>query len=87
MRGMCERAVMTPTWRTILSDGFTHLLLNWKTTVQAVLGVAIALGTYFTLTPSNVIPQPTVAAIALMCGAAKVILGFVQTDAPPNPKQ
>lgn len=65
-------------------NAFSHIAANWKTSLQGVLSAVIALGTYFTLTPSNVIPQRTVGIITLVTGAAKVILGLIQSDAKPS---
>lgn len=61
-----------------------HLLGSWKTSLQGMLSAAVALGTYFTITPSGVLPQHTVAMITLATGAAKVLLGLIQSDAKPS---
>jgi hypothetical protein len=60
-----------------------HLIGNWKTSLQGILSAAIALGVYFTVTPSNVLSQHTVGIISLFVGAAKVLLGIIQSDAKP----
>jgi len=66
--------------RSVLSDALTHAVTNWKSSVQGVLTVAIAAGTYFTVTPSNVLSQKTVGVITLVTGLAKVMLGLTQKD-------
>lgn len=60
-----------------------HLLTNWKTSVQGLLSVTIALGVYFTAIPSGVIDQKTVGIITVVTGAAKVLLALIQSDAKP----
>jgi hypothetical protein len=62
----------------------SHLLTNWKTSVQGVLSVTIAMGTYFAAVPSAQISQHTAGSIAVATGAAKVILGLLQSDAKPS---
>ena len=66
---------------TTLSDALSHLLENWKSTVQSLLTVVIALGTYLAITPSTVISQHAAGIITLMTGAAKVLLGLIEKDA------
>lgn len=66
-----------------MNSALQHIAANWKTSLSSLLTAAIALGTYFTVTPSNVIDQKTVGILTLVTGAAKVILGMIQSDAKP----
>ena len=79
---------MNRNWRTILSDGLTHALLNWKTTAQGVLSVLIALGVYFSAIPPGQFSPHTIQSLTVLTGALKVLIGFVQSDAKStvNPK-
>jgi hypothetical protein len=61
-----------------------HLVTNWKTSLQGILSAVIALGVYLAAVPTTVIPQHTAAIIAVIVGAAKVLLGLVQSDAKPS---
>lgn len=61
-----------------------HILTNWKSSLQAVLSAVIALGVYFTAIPSGVIDQKTVGIITVVTGAAKVLLGLIESDAKPS---
>ncbi len=61
---------------------------NWKTTVAAILSAFIgAVGplTAYLATTSN--PKATAACGALTCaaGIARVWIGLIQNDAPPQP--
>lgn len=67
-------------WKATL----THIQQNWRTSAQSLLTAAIALGTYFTVTPSNVLSQKLVGEISLGLGAAKIVLGMLQSDAKPK---
>lgn len=60
-----------------------HLISNWKTSLQGILSAVIALGVYLAAVPTTVIPQHTAAIIAVIVGAAKVLLGLIQSDAKP----
>ena len=66
---------MNPIWQ--------HIAGNWKTSVQSLLSVVIALGTYLSAVPTGTIPQKTAVAITIAVGAAKVLLGLIQSDAKP----
>lgn len=68
-----------------LSDALSHLLNNWKTTVQAILGVVVATGVYFAAVPTavlqqNGITQQEIFYATIGFGLAKVYLGLIQKD-------
>ena len=63
-----------------MNQFFINAVKNWKSTVQGFLTVGIALGTYFSITPSNVISTHAMAVITLVTGAAKVVLSMIQKD-------
>jgi hypothetical protein len=67
-----------------VNTAIQHLIGNWKTSLSGLLTSLIALGTYFTVTPSNLIPQKTVGILTLVVGAAKILLGLIQSDAKPS---
>ncbi len=71
---------------TPLSDALTHVITNWKTTAQAVLGVIVATGVYFAAVPTavlqqNGITQKEIFYATILFGLAKVYLGILQKDA------
>jgi hypothetical protein len=60
-----------------------HIVTNWKSSLQSILSVVIALGVYFSAIPSGIIDQHTVVILTVITGAAKVLLGLIQSDAKP----
>ena len=65
-------------FRTVLSDALTHLITNWKTTVQSLL--TIGLTTAAALLPLGVLSaKETVYAIVAQA-LFKAWIGIIQTD-------
>ncbi len=58
---------------------------NWKTTLQSVLTVLIAIGTYCAVTPGQVIPQHIAQYVFFGTGLAKMLLGLTQKDGQGPP--
>lgn len=57
---------------------FTHLLTNWKSTLQSVLTTTFAITG--ALMVSSVIKPNTAAILVTINGVCKVVLGVFQTD-------
>lgn len=58
---------------------------DWKTTVQGLLSLVIAVAVSLLAVP-NVVPPKVVAIATVASGVAKAILGVLQKDAPATAK-
>lgn len=59
---------------------------DWKSTVQGVLSMFLAVGAVL-LTQPNVLPTKVTVGLTLATGIAKAILGVIEKDAPTTPQQ
>lgn len=65
--------------RTTLSDGLTHLIVNWKSTAQGFLTIGLATAT--TLLPLGILsPKQTVWAVAAQA-LCKAYIAIITKDA------
>jgi benzoyl-CoA reductase/2-hydroxyglutaryl-CoA dehydratase subunit BcrC/BadD/HgdB len=65
-------------------NAVNHIFANWKTSLQGVLSFVSVIGLYCVTLPPEVIPSHTGVIIAAISGGAKIILGFIQSDAKPS---
>lgn len=72
--------------KTLLADGLTHLIENWKSTVANLLTLVITAGAFFSAIPNQVLQQNGITQKEIfwgtcVVGLAKLFVGLVQKDA------